>query len=721
MPFLEIKKEKNLRHTYIMNRLILILIIQSFCLITTFAKPVRVVCIGNSITYGSTISNREKNCYPAQLQEYLGYGYEVKNFGVSGCTLLSKGDLPYIRTDGYRQSQAFQPDIVLIKLGTNDSKPKNWKYNADFKADYQALIDSYRALPSHPRIILLTPLRSFLPGEQDISTPNIENVIRPIIEDLVYTNQLEIINLFNLFGNQWDESLMPDRLHPSSIGTGKMAKKIYEYLTQDFKESNDLVRTLRLTDAKPFNFHGYQGFEFTNEGNQCFVVAPHIEAVGKPWVIRARFWGHEPQADIDLLEKGFHIAYCDVTDLYGSPKAVARWNSFYKRMVKAGFQKKVVLEGMSRGGLIVFNWAAQNPEKVACIYADAPVMDFKSWPMGKGTSDGSAADTRQLMKAYGFANEQEALSWKQNPIDAATVIAKAQIPVLNVVGDADVVVPVAENTTIFEERLRKLGAPLTVIHKPEVGHHPHSLNNPEPIVRFILAATGRDENPCIHAVPGNEFRSGAGWVQGNEWHSVAEDITATLQGKQLQLLLLGNSITQGWGGNRKAVSYKPGKQAMDQALGENQWESAGISGDRTYNLLWRIRHGNYNSCHPQNAVIAIGINDLIGESVTPEQVAQGIIAVASEVRKQLPDTRIILMGLLPSGKEGNSAIRLKCDNIHQILARTKLKGVEYINPTKWFVESDGTMKEGLYGGDYIHLTDAGYQVWANEIKNIIKE
>ena len=96
------------------------------------------------------------------------------------------------------------------------------------------------------------------------------------------------------------------------------------------------------------------------------------------------FWGHEPQTDIALLEHGFHIVYCDVADLYGSDKAVQRWNSFYKRMVKAGFNKKVALEGMSRGGLIVYNWAAQNPEKVACIYADAPVMDFKSWPMGQG-------------------------------------------------------------------------------------------------------------------------------------------------------------------------------------------------------------------------------------------------------------------------------------------------------------------------------------------------
>lgn len=705
--------------------------IRTFCLTVlliftvceTFAKDplIKVACVGNSITYGATIPNREKNSYPAQLQAYLGEDYEVRNFGISGTTALTKGDHPYVKTQAYQESHKFQPDIVLIKLGTNDTKPQNWKYEQEFVANYQSIIDSYKNLDSHPRIILLTPVRCFLPEESSISAALIQNKIRPTIEKLAYNNQLEIINMFNLFGDKWEYHLMTDKLHPSSIGAGIMARSIYEYLTvPGAVAAKNIKKSLKLADAKEFNFHGYRGYEFTNNGTQCLVVQPAFEAPGKPWMIRARFWGHEPQTDIALLENGFHIVYCDVADLYGSNEAVGRWNSFYKRMVKAGFNKKVALEGMSRGGLIVYNWAAQNPEKVACIYADAPVMDFKSWPMGKGSSEGSAQDTQQLMKAYGFANESEAINWKGNPLDCASVIAKAQIPVLHVVGDADRVVPVAENTTIFEQRMQELNAPITVIHKPGVDHHPHSLNNPAAIARFILKATGRSRNLCTLAVPGNEFRSGAGWTNDSEWHSIAEEITATLQDKQLKLLLLGNSITQGWGGNRKSVTHKPGQAAMNEAVGADQWESAGISGDRTQNLLWRIRYGNYNSCHPQNAVIAIGINNLIGENDTPEDVAAGIIAVTNEAKKQLPDTRIILMGLLPSGKEGDSNIRLKCNKIHQILAKTKIKGVEYINPTDWFTEKDGTITPGLYSGDYIHLTDKGYGVWATQIANLIK-
>lgn len=692
-----------------------------FITIQSFAsEPIRVACIGNSITYGAFIPNREMNCYPAQLQAYLGDGYEVKNFGASGRTILSKGDYPYSETDTYKASLEYQPDIVLIKLGTNDTKPQNWKYKNEFKDNYQTLIDTYRNLKSHPRIILLTPIRCFLPEGSEINAQLIENEVRPTVEELAWKNQLEIINLFNLFGDQWDSVMLPDKLPPSSIGAGVMAQKIYEYLAVKATASPTKLQTsLGIQDAKRFNFHGHQGYEFENEGVKCLVVEPAKEAIGKPWMIRARFWGHEPQTDIALLEHGFHIVYCDVADLYGSDKAVQRWNSFYKRMVKAGFNKKVALEGMSRGGLIVYNWAAQNPEKVACIYADAPVMDFKSWPMGQGKSAGSTMDTKQLLNAYGFKNEAEALNWKKNPIDCAPTMAKAGIPILHVVGDADQVVSVAENTAIFEQRMEELHAPITIIHKPGVDHHPHSLNNPEPIVQFILKATNRAENMCVHPVPGNEFRSAAGWTQNSDWNSVAKDITTTLNGKHLKLLLLGNSITQDWGGNRKEVTYKPGKEAMDNAIGKDNWESAGISGDRTQNLLWRVRYDNYNSCHPENIVIAIGINNLISGKDSPENTAEGIIAVANEVRKQFPESRIILLGLFPSGKEQQSKVRTQCDKIHDILQHHRFEKVEYINPTKWFTETDGTMKDGLYGNDYIHFTGEGYKVAATEIAKIL--
>ncbi|MEM7390870.1 MAG: prolyl oligopeptidase family serine peptidase [Verrucomicrobiota bacterium] len=220
-------------------------------------------------------------------------------------------------------------------------------------------------------------------------------------------------------------------------------------------------------------WHGYTMFQ--DAGSR--IVVPKQVAEGKPWVWRARFWGHQPQFDIRMLEKGYHIVYRDVGGLFGAPAAVERWNAFYRTLVEQhGFAKKVILEGMSRGGLIIYNWAAANPEKVAAIYGDAPVMDIKSWP---------GADHKGVHKAYGFKNADEARAHRGNPLDRLEPLARAGIPIIHVVGDQDTVVPVAENTAIAEKRYRELGGVFEVIHK-DVGHHPHSLKDPTPLVDFMV-------------------------------------------------------------------------------------------------------------------------------------------------------------------------------------------------------------------------------------------
>lgn len=451
-------------------------------------KRIKVACVGNSITYGAFIEDREHNHYPAQLQRYLGEGYEVRNFGVNGTTALHRGDHPYVNTRQYQESRDYQPDIVLLKLGTNDTKSWNWQYKDAFMDDYQALIDSYVKLDSHPRIILVTPLRCFLPEDKGISNHTIEQEVRPMVEALAFMNGLDIINMFNLFGDTWNQAVMPDKLHPSASGAGSMALKVHDHLmVKPAAETPGTGIPFYKRDAKEFNFHGYSGYDFQLEGVPCKIVEPKVVAEGKPWIWRARFWGHEPQTDIDLLEHGFHVAYCDVADLYGSPEAVKRWDMFYKQMRRAGFSRKMALEGMSRGGLIIYNWASRNPRKVACIYADAPVMDFKQWPMAYGTD----RDIKTMFSAYGFSDEEDARRWKGNPVDHARVMARSGIPLLHVVGDADVVVPYDTNTKVFEQEMKRLGALIMVIHKPATGHHPHSLNNPKPIVDFILRAMNR--------------------------------------------------------------------------------------------------------------------------------------------------------------------------------------------------------------------------------------
>lgn len=698
-----------------MKRIILILL----CLVVgieCYAQKIKVACVGNSITYGAYVINREKNNYPAQLQAYLGDKYEVKNFGVSATTALYKGLYPYVDTEKYRESLEYNPDIVIIKLGTNDANERNDAYRSTFPKDYRRLVDEYLNLPSHPQVILLTPVHCFLPSNQD---EVIKAEIIPIIEQTAYERNLDIVNLHNLFGDEWIEFLMPDKLHPSNIGAGMLAQKIYQYIAVE-KHDVDIIKNFPLKPVKEFNFHGYKGYEYDNNGVKYYIVKPHHTAKGNLWIWRARFWGHEPQVDIDLLEQGFHLTYCDVAELFGSPKAVERWDEFYALAVKAGLNQKAVLEGMSRGGLIIYNWAAKNPKKVACIYGDAPVMDIKSWPLNWGDClDENKRSMSLLLEAYGFANAEEAMAWNKNPLNHARKLAKAKIPMIHVVGDIDEGVPVAENTAIFEREVAKYGHSVHVIHKPNVGHHPHSLNNPEKIVSFILKATGYKRNMCVYPVPGNEYRSAAGWSEGAEWYAVARDIEATLEGRKLKLLMLGNSITQGLGGERQRITSRAGQQAMDEAIGKGAWENAGISGDRTQHLLWRLKNCNYNRCSPEVAVITIGINN-INAGDEAKDVAEGIVACAEEARRQMPDTRIILLGLLPAGKPANAWMRRACDEVHAHLKRANIKDVEYINPTSWFTLDNGELNTALYSKDNLHLSAEGYKVWSKKIAELIK-
>lgn len=119
----------------------------------TREKIVKIACVGNSITYGSGIKNQFQNSYPGLLSQLLGEGYDVRNFGISGRVLLNKGDRPYMHEQKFRDLLAFQPDIVTIKLGTNDSKPWNWRYGKDFKKDLTEMLDMLQDLPSNPRYI----------------------------------------------------------------------------------------------------------------------------------------------------------------------------------------------------------------------------------------------------------------------------------------------------------------------------------------------------------------------------------------------------------------------------------------------------------------------------------------------------------------------------------------------------------------------------------------
>lgn len=195
--------------------------------IPNYDHTIKVACVGNSITYGYGIEHRDSLSYPAQLGRLLGNLWEVRNFGVSARTLLSKGDHPYINEQAYVDVKNFKPDIVLIKLGTNDTKPHNWKYKDEFKSDYKALIKSFQVLDSHPVVVLLKAVPAF-PDRWGITDSTIRLEVNPMVEELAIELELPFIDLYTPMANHGD--LFRDKIHPNSEGAGIIATIIYKKL-----------------------------------------------------------------------------------------------------------------------------------------------------------------------------------------------------------------------------------------------------------------------------------------------------------------------------------------------------------------------------------------------------------------------------------------------------------------------------------------------------------
>jgi len=189
-------------------------------------EPVRLACIGDSITQGSGAA--EGKSYPAQLQELLGPEWKVGNFGVSGRTLLKKGDFPYWNEKAYQKALAFKPDFVVIMLGTNDTKPQNWKHEAEFVADYTALVKSFLSLESKPRVFVCRPCPVPEPGNYGINEANVNEEIQRI-DKLAAEMKLGVIDMHAALADK--PQFLPDRVHPNTEGAAEMAKAAFTALT----------------------------------------------------------------------------------------------------------------------------------------------------------------------------------------------------------------------------------------------------------------------------------------------------------------------------------------------------------------------------------------------------------------------------------------------------------------------------------------------------------
>lgn len=239
-----------------------------------------------------------------------------------------------------------------------------------------------------------------------------------------------------------------------------------------------------------FSLRGMTGCEGVVDGLVCKILVPDKPAPGLPWAWRPEFFDAFAGVDEAVVARGLHVVYLHMPDHYGSPKAMAHGEVLWREMTgKFGLSSKFAFIALSRGGLTAYNYAVRHPERVACIYADNPVCDFKSWPGGLGEGPGSATDWAKCLAVYGLT-ETEARAYAGNPVDRVDVIARARIPVFQVLGDADEVVPVAENGFRLRDRLLAAGGDYREIVKPGGLHHPHGLDDPTPVADFLVTACG---------------------------------------------------------------------------------------------------------------------------------------------------------------------------------------------------------------------------------------
>lgn len=168
------------------------------------------------------------NSYPAQLAGMLGAGWEVRNFGVSGATMLKHGDRPYWNEPALSAALDFNPEVVVIMLGTNDSKPQNWKYAAEFAGDSREMIARFAGLPARPSIWIAKPMPAFSAAFA-ISATVIAGEVIPAIERVAREAGVGLIDQYAAMQSHGD--LVPDGIHPNPDGAYFLAATVFTTLT----------------------------------------------------------------------------------------------------------------------------------------------------------------------------------------------------------------------------------------------------------------------------------------------------------------------------------------------------------------------------------------------------------------------------------------------------------------------------------------------------------
>ena len=454
-------------------------------------------------------------------------------------------------------------------------------------------------------------------------------------------------------------------------------------------------------DGKQTNWKGYTKTEFQVAGNAAFVVEPKKPAEGKPWVWRARFPTYHTEIDEMLLKDGYYIAHINTGSRLGSIHALKIWEQFYDLLTqKHGLNQKVVLEGVSRGGLYVYRWAKNHPGTVACIYNDTPVCDFKSWPGGKGQGKGAQGEWKRLLKEYGFKNDAEAMAYQDNPIDNLQPVVNARIPIMHIVTEDDAIVPPGENTYVLKERLEKLGLPFFYVISIEKGDrangHHFEVKHPHVGYHFIRKYSDFSNPYPVY------LRSGL----KNSQHI----FTQTKKGR---VAFLGGSITEaaGW---RNHASESLKKRFPDTDF---EFVYAGIgSTDSTYGA-YRLHRDVLSKGKIDLLFIESAVNEL-HNTRTRDDISKAVEGIILQARRHNPDIDIIAQYLydipyVESYRQGITPWQIAA--LDRISLQYGINAIDQARQvTNWF--RSGEISQKQFGG--CHPKPAGHKAYGDMIDRL---
>lgn len=453
-----------------------------------------------------------------------------------------------------------------------------------------------------------------------------------------------------------------------------------------------------------------QGFErehFVFQGRKAWLIKPTKGLPGKPWVWRAHFPEWHTEVDSILLSEGFHIVYLNTNDMFGSNAAMQIWDAFYEYLVRQrGFSPIVALEGVSRGGLYVYQWAKRNPLKVSCIYAEAPVCDIKSWPGGKGKGKGSPQDWNKLLTEYQFS-EKDALGFLDNPMDNLQGLAACKIPILHSVSLKDSIVPYLENTFPLVQRYINLGGPATIMPMTKgkqtlEGHH-FPIENPERIAQFIKFHTLQKGFP----LPASDFHV----LRSDFQHSFLKFKNE----KKGVVAFMGGSITESDGWRNKVCQY------LKEKFPETAFEfvNAGIASTGSTPGAFRL----------SSEVLSKGKIDLLFEEAAVndrtngfDSLAQirGMEGIVRQAKRSNPQMDIVLMHFVDPEKlidYQHGVIPSEIQNHERVAEHYQVNSIHLAKEVYERIKN----KEFTWADDFkdLHPSPFGQEVYFQSIKTFL--